>query len=95
MKQSQEQFVKNELLKEGKISRNYCLELYKLGVRTNILRLGAIICELIKDGWDIKGENVQTDSGKDFVYRLVGSPYTKKEYFVPELNKTITRYEKT
>lgn len=93
MKQSQRQFVENELLKEGRISRNYCLQLYDLKVRTNILRLGAIICDLIKDGWDIKGDNVMTDTGKDFVYSLVTSPKKKISYFVPSLGKTIEVYK--
>lgn len=91
--QSQRKFVENELLREGKISRNYCLELYDLKIRTNILRLGAIICELIKSGWDIEGKEVITPTGKDFQYFLRGSPLKKIVYKIEGLDKEITVYK--
>jgi len=85
--QSQEKIIKRILLNEGEISRNLCLrELY-------ISRLGAIICNLKKEGWKFRREYVKTPKGKDFVYYLVESPLKKIVYEIPELQKTITSYE--
>lgn len=72
MKFTQQQFVINELETTGEVTRNTCLKNY-------ISRLGAIICELKKDGWEFETytrSNVKPDStkGKDFIYKLVKRP---------------------
>lgn len=60
MKKTQRDWVRSILLKEGSISRNYCLANY-------ISRLGAIICLLKIEGMDIGGKI----EGKDYVYTLL------------------------
>ncbi len=82
MKQSQEEFVINELKQNGFISRNYCLRLYELGVRTSITRLASIISALNESGWEISGSWEKKNTGKDFVYRVVGMPFEKVAYKV-------------
>ena len=67
MKQTQKEFVINELRLNRTIRRNYCLSNY-------ISRLGAIICILNKKGWDIKGKWIETDTGKDYEYRVIMFP---------------------
>ncbi|GAG08921.1 unnamed protein product, partial [marine sediment metagenome] len=37
-------------------------------------RLGAIICDLNKEGWDIEGGFEKTEHGKDYVYYVKGEP---------------------
>ncbi len=93
---NQEQFVINELKQNGFISRNYCLNLYDLKVRPNITRLGAIICNLNKDGWQVEGKWEHHNGRKDFVYRVVGMPFRKVVYKIsdPSGDKIITRLEK-
>ena len=62
---SQENFVVNELLKNGKISRNQCLQRY-------ITRLGALIY-IIKNknpDWEISAKFVKINGAKDYVYSL-------------------------
>lgn len=62
---SQENFVVNELLKHGKISRNQCLQKY-------ITRLGALIY-IIKNknpDWEISAKFEKINGGKDYVYYL-------------------------
>ena len=62
---SQEQYVVNELLKNGQISRNQCLQKY-------ITRLGALIY-IIKNKnpqWEISAKFVKINGGKDYVYYL-------------------------
>ena len=62
---SQEQYVVNELLKNGKISRNQCLQKY-------ITRLGALIY-IIKNKnpqWEISAKFEKINGGKDYVYYL-------------------------
>jgi hypothetical protein len=70
MKQTQEQFVITHLKEHGKISRNFCLQNF-------ISRLGAIICNLNQNGWDIQGNWVKTDNGRDYVYTLLDRPKKK------------------
>lgn len=100
MRQTQEQFVIKELQENGFISRNYCLNLYDLGVRTNITRLASVISSLIKDaGWEIEGKWERNANGKDFVYRVVGMPFKKVLYRAvdPSVDcgfKEIVRFEK-
>lgn len=62
MKLSQVDRVKNILLKEGKISRNYCLD---LPYGDKITRLGAIM-NVIKNRYDMAIEG--KEEGHDFVY---------------------------
>ena len=86
-KLSQKQIVVNQLKQTGKISRNFCLRNY-------ISRLSAIIFNLEREGWSFTGEFEKTGNGKDYVYKVLRSPYKKVRYFVPELNKYITKFEK-
>lgn len=62
--QTQRQRVERRLLDVGQISRNECLRNY-------ISRLGAIICDMTKDGWQFETKNVNGD----YVYYLVKCPY--------------------
>ena len=63
-------FVKKELLKNGEVSRNLCLQNY-------ITRLSDIIYKLKKNhGMDIAdGVFKKTPHGKDFVYKLTSPRY--------------------
>jgi hypothetical protein len=63
-KLTQKQRIVNRLLKVGSISRNECLRVY-------ISRLGAIICDLTKEGWQFETKN---ENG-DYVYKVVRSPF--------------------
>lgn len=60
-KQTQKEFVIERLKSTGRISRNMCLQNY-------ITRLGAIVCQLNKEGWNLKGQFYEYENGKDFVY---------------------------
>jgi len=87
-KQSQLQFIKNQLLENGAVSRNFCLQNF-------ISRLGARISDLKSEGWNIKGERRKNKHGGfDYVYRLIDAPYKKVIYTVPSLGKTFTKYER-
>jgi len=83
---NQEQFVIKHLREHGEISRNYCLQNY-------ISRLGAIICDLKKEGYEFEAEFRKTTSGKDYVYKLKTNPFQKKEYWV-DGKLVATKYEK-
>lgn len=87
MKKSQKQFVIDRLLNDRCISRNACIQNY-------ITRLSAIIQKLEQDGWIFDGQYEHEECGKDFVYYLRYTPYKRVEYFVPELNKTIVKFDK-
>jgi hypothetical protein len=64
MRETQRQWAERKLRTSGYVSRNEAL-------RTYITRLGAIICDLRKDGWDITGRwQKQTNGGKDYIYFL-------------------------
>lgn len=56
----------NQLIKNGKVSRNQALKRY-------ISRLGAYISDLNRAGLSITGEYVKTKNGKDYVYYLKSS----------------------
>lgn len=62
---TQREFIIQEIVKTGKVTRNFALRNY-------ISRLGAIICNLEKDGYKFSGEYQKVDtpfgSGKDYVY---------------------------
>ncbi len=65
--QSQQDLIVKKLRENGSVSRNWALQNY-------ISRLGAIICNLKKEGWDFSGEYVKNGSGKDFVYSVLNDP---------------------
>lgn len=75
MERTQEQWVKEQLQKYGEVSRNGALQNY-------ISRLGAIVCDLNKSGWNIVGGFRKTEKGKDYVYSLVSEPYKPKVHVV-------------
>lgn len=60
---TQKKWVKNILLKEGEISRNFALSQY-------VSRLGSYICLLKKEGMQIEA----TKRGTDYVYTLINRP---------------------
>ena len=60
---TQRQFVLNQFRVKGYITRNECLRNY-------ISRLGAIICDLKKEGYDIEGHNMKTENGTDYIYKI-------------------------
>ena len=66
---TQKERVIGQLLKVGHISRNACLRNY-------ISRLGAIICDLTKEGWGFDAKN----GDGDYVYYLVKTPYKTASY---------------
>jgi hypothetical protein len=65
---TQKQWVENQLIKNGKITRNECLRNY-------ISRLGAIISMLKDDGYKFEIGYVEVETpfgkGKDYEYRIV------------------------
>ena len=85
-KQTQLEYVKKLLFNNGEVSRNHLLQQF-------ITRGGARINDLKNEGWEIDGEYRKTEHGKDFVYVLIKSPLKKVEYTIPELQKTIVKYE--
>ena len=62
LSRTQKKLVIEELENNGYVSRNDCLKHF-------ITRLGAIICELNKEGYDLVGKYVKTSYGKDYVYQ--------------------------
>lgn len=66
-KPTQRERVEKRLLSVGYASRNEYLGL----PYHKILRLGAIICTLREEGWEIETH----DDGKDCVYKLIKCPY--------------------
>lgn len=85
LNKTQESIVVKQLMETGKVSRNWCLRNY-------ISRLGAIICNLNKDGWEIVGEYVKTEHGKDFVYTAVNSPFERVSYTTEDGTTVATKY---
>ena len=84
-KQSQEQWVINQLNLNGFISRNFALENF-------VSRLGAIIYNLTKEGWEFDAKYVKGKRGNNFVYYLLKTPMKKTLYNVVGENKQITLY---
>lgn len=76
-------WVKQQLRLNGQVSRNEALRAY-------CSRLGALICALKKEGWDIDGEY---DSKKDFVYKLRKAPYIPKMIYDPARNCMVLQAE--
>ena len=79
MKQTQKEFVVSKLKKDGSISRNFCLSNY-------ISRLGSIINNLNREGWQLDGEN----KDGDYIYKVKDSPFRKVVYTLPDGREIIT-----
>ena len=60
-KTTQREMVITQLKDNGYVSRNWCLQNY-------ITRLGAIICDLKKEGWDFTADYHKYEYGKDYRY---------------------------
>lgn len=95
MKKSQKQFVIDELNLNGKISRNYVLNLYHLKIRPSITKLATIISKLrLKENWNIEPkEELDANGNKDMVYYVVKSPMKKVVYKVEGLDREITLFK--
>ena len=83
---TQEQIVIDRLLQTGSISRNWCLQNF-------ISRLGAIICDLKKEGWTFDPDFVKNGKGKDYVYKVISSPFKRVTYTLPD-GRVINTIEK-
>jgi len=70
---TQKKWVKSQLKEKGFITRNECLRNY-------ISRLGSIICDLKKEGYDITGDYIKTEYGKDFSYKLTPNQNNLYDY---------------
>lgn len=81
---TQSQWVKEQLEEHGFITRNECLKKY-------ISRLGAIICELKKEGYMFTSEFQTTPYGKDFIYTLISKPEAWKPQSQIEHEKTLSQ----
>lgn len=80
---TQKEWVKNRLDETGEISRNECLGNY-------ISRLGSIICQLKKDGYNLKGFYRKTALGQDYVYKIKkvdSGPLSFSDQAIEELNR--------
>ena len=91
---SQRQFVIDELNINGKISRNFCLNLYHLKVRPSITKLATIISDLrLKENWNIDPrEELDASGNKDMVYYVITSPMVKTIYKVEGMDKPIVTF---
>jgi hypothetical protein len=87
LNKTQEQIVIERLREDGFITRNFCLQNY-------ISRLGAIICDLKKQGYEFDAKFVKEKGGKNYYYYLTKQPYQKVTYRVPATGQIIERYEK-
>ena len=72
--QSQTEYVITLLKNYGYVDRNNCLE-------QRLTRLGAIICNLKKLGWDFRAEFVKEKGGKNFYYYATKSPLKVLQYY--------------
>lgn len=88
MKKTQREIVERLLVTEGSVSRNWALQNY-------ITRLGAIICDLNKDGWKIEGGFEKKNGGKDYVYRIEGEQPLRLESVYSNGVKVAERIVKT
>ena len=64
MKITQEQWLKNQLLENGKVTRNQALRVF-------FSRLGARIKDLRDAGWEIEGHFKKSKRGTDYEYTLI------------------------
>lgn len=72
MKNNQKNFIKQKLLEDGYITRNFCLKNY-------ISRLASHITVLKNEGWEFETENVKIETpmgwtGTDYKYKLIKAP---------------------
>ena len=68
---SQKTLVLKQMRETGFVTRNWCLQRF-------ISRLGAIVCDLKKDGMDIEASH----KDGDYEYRLLDKPKEVIEYRV-------------
>lgn len=89
---SQKQFVIDELNQNGKISRNYCLNLYHLKVRPSITKLATLISDLrLKGEWVIERRHEKdSNNNDDEVYHLHQSPLKRIVYHVEGGKEIVT-----
>ena len=80
---NQIKWVKQQLRLNGRVSRNEAL-------RAFVSRLGALICDLKANGWEIEGSY---DEKKDFVYKLKKAPYIPKCVYDPVRNCMVLQSE--
>lgn len=85
IKLSQKEQIIKKLLDDGFVSRNWALQNY-------IGRLASRMTDLKDEGWEFRTENVEENGGMNFYYYPLRSPRKKVEYYVPILNKVITKY---
>jgi hypothetical protein len=86
MKKTQSDRIISKLNHDGFVTRNEALQNF-------ISRLGAIICDLTKEGWDFKGEFIKTKNGTDYKYTVITSPFKSVKY-TTEDGRTIIKFEK-
>lgn len=79
MKKTQREIVIDELRKQGCITRNLALKLY-------ITRLGAIINDLKKEGWEFESYYHKIEHGNDYVYKV------KKAVTPSPINKILNEW---
>jgi hypothetical protein len=63
-KQTQMQWVKNQLTENGYVTRNEALKEF-------ITRLGAVMLLLKKEGWIYSAGYLKTKKGQDYIYTLM------------------------
>jgi hypothetical protein len=76
---TQENWVKERLEINGYITRNECLKNY-------ISRLGAIICDLKKEGFSFKAYFIKNINGLDYKYELESKPEQKQLFKTFNIN---------
>ncbi len=62
--QSQKKKVEDILKEKGHVDRNHCIRVLYIS------RLSAIILDLKKEGWKLKGRYVKENGGKNYYYFL-------------------------
>ena len=67
MKETQLQMIRSKVLKDGYVTRNWCLERF-------VTRLGSRIYDLKEEGMEFEGKYVRTDYGQDYKYTLLNEP---------------------
>ena len=64
---TQLEMIKQRLIEDGYISRNWCLRNY-------IGRLASRMDDLHREGWQTEGSFIKTDRGLDYIYKLIRIP---------------------
>jgi len=64
---TQEQIIKNLLISQKQVTRNWAVKNY-------ITRLGSIVNRLNGSGWKIIGKYEKYEHGTDYVYTLIEKP---------------------